>query len=275
MFEDVPNELVKRVLDMSDELNKSNKHAAVAWEVVDHYANVKLHESMFEKFQIHNVNATEPRLVEIGAWLFSLRNETILPELVARLQKKDNLRAAFFETSAAAFCKRLGYSVNRGPGIRKKGLDFDFAIKSDDSKVNVEVTELRAEGFDVKRVIDRLDDKRDQLPRDEANILCCYLPFTWGDDASFLQDLSEVTDGLFRSSKRINAVNFSMEQNVPATDNISIRYITHFNENPRNPDAKLNAALRDYYSKMSPVPTSGGSVSPSKEFDEWVNSLIP
>jgi hypothetical protein len=231
---------------------------------------------MFEGFQIRNVAATELRLMEIGTWLFSLRSEPILAELVCRLQTKDKFRSAFFETAAAAWCKRLGHTVLRSPGIQKKGSDFDFVIAAGGSTINVEVTELRVDDFDVQRVIRGLDKKRKQLPESAANILCCYLPVTWGDEASFKNDLDQVSDGLFRSSKRINALNFSMEQFVPGTQNVSVRYITHLNDGARNQDAKLNRALRSYYSTLSPVPTDrSASFSPSKQFDDWVESLIP
>jgi len=200
-----------------------------------------------------------------------------MPELISRLHTKDKLRSAFFEISAAAFCKRLGYIVVQGPGIQKKGLDFDFVIEDGSAKVNVEVTELRAEAFDVPRAIGSLDNKRKQLPRDAPAILICYLPFSWrDDDASFRSDLDQLADGFFRNSRRINALCFSMEQFVPGTRSVSVYYATFLNGGARHPSSRLDEALHGYYAALSAVPTHGDTTSgPIYEFKQWVDSLIP
>jgi hypothetical protein len=277
MFGFVPEELERRVVGLPDAW-KSGKYAAVAWEVVAHYADLQLHESMFSSFQIQDSDMTEIRLIWLGASLFSVRNDAIMPELCRRLKERE-MRSTFFEISAASFCKELGYYVAPSQGKPKLGLDFDFLIKGTRTEphINVEVTELQASSFDVRRMVNSLNNKRKQLPKNEPSILICYLPHTWTDNAaSFDAGLDEVADRFFRGSKRVNALCFSVEIFIPAIRVHSVRFIAHWNKAAGHRSESLESILIAYHKKLGPSPTyEETQFGRIHEFKCWVDSLIP
>jgi hypothetical protein len=232
------------------------------------------------------------RVVRIGEALFLLRNAIGFDDLCRRFSQRD-LRSTFYESYAAKLFLIAGYQVIFLPEIGVRGADFDFSSEANNVHINVEVTALTGLEFRPNTILNALEHKRGQVPRDAAAVIVCIIPETWPhiDDDNMHTEISSVISRFFRNTQRINVVLFVQEAHLKFNTDGSLGGYVIFerpfiNMNARHKTKSLDAVwsrsisddLRDYLLNPSAIRDSAKMAAlraetRSSEFFRWVDSL--
>jgi len=176
------------------------------------------------------------RVILIGETLFLLRNCKGFPEICHRLKTHD-LRSAYYEMLAAKIFFRASFDIYMRRETLKLGDDFDFTAMRGRLVINVEVTALQDKGFYEKTVINALNWKRRQLPKDKPAVIFCVVPAQW-EKLGF--DMNEWTarvanEFFLAGNRRVNRLVFYVERHIDgpnATGGFITVSKTYDNPNP-------------------------------------------
>jgi hypothetical protein len=156
------------------------------------------------------------RGILVAETLFLMRNSPGFEEQRKRMAER-SIRPAFFEMLSAKQFLKNKFEISARPERGKRGDDFDFIATRAGQAVNVEVTALTAEEFSEKTIVNRLSDKRNQVPKTSPAVLFCVVPEHWTSAGNVNWDevLGRIAGKFFRGTKRINVVIFWIEQHLP------------------------------------------------------------
>lgn len=181
--------------------------------------------------------------VTLAHSLFALRNADRFDVLLDRLQHRP-LRQTYFEVYVAEAFAAKGFTIEIVEEVGRRGEDFDLRVTRAGRAINVEVTEVQQALPDATRLLNKLNQKRSQLPADGPGILAIIIPDAWvlrGAETEAV--LAEATSGFFRSSKRVNQllVCFTAQERLASGQNQFTQYVRYYNNpSPRSPIAAID-----------------------------------
>ena len=230
------------------------------------------------------------RVALIGKSLFVLRSCSGFDEICRRLATRE-MRPAYFELLAAKTFFRHGFDIGARPEVGRLKEDFDFTAMRDNLHINVEVTALQEREFHEKTLLNALNSKRRQLPKDKPAVIFCALPFGWEADIverpNWLETLAR---GFLRGTRRVNILVFLMEQIRQRQDGsqggLLLGSLQYSNENPYFPcdlqpilkgrgesgplrelmEAAASSQVSDGFAVLAKMARTG-------EFYEWIELL--
>lgn len=302
MFKNVPDWLTEKVRGLNEDgnLDRASRgqvyYAASGWTIawylrtdiqsdgVDVFFKPPGDEPVDESDSLWHVHVNRATLV--AETLFLLRNAPGFSELRKRMEKRD-LRASYYELLAAKQFLINGFEIDARPPTGERGEDFDFMAVHDAGKVNVEVTALEAKEFSEKTVLNALNHKRKQLPKQDPAVIYCLLPERWFTQGSnWNQTLETLAIRFLRGTRKINVLVFWIEQNLPRGDGepggvFGLVGLPYFHTNPRRPIdltfMQEGMKTSEFYEKLD----NGESLDAlereanSSEFFRWIDSLVP
>ena len=121
------------------------------------------------------------RVVRLANSWFTLINKGFdgVETLRQRFLTRDDTRSAFTETEVASLLAFNGCKVSivKETGIR--GHDYDLSATYQGIEASVEVTCITGGPLSLNTTLNRLNDKRSQVPANRPAILYVYIPATW------------------------------------------------------------------------------------------------
>jgi hypothetical protein len=133
-----------------------------------------------------------------------------------RFLTRPNTKASFTEAEIASLLVYNGCVVNVVAESGMRGQDFDCLATVGDTPVSVEVTGMSGENLSLKTVMNKLHEKRDQVPADRAAVLYVHIPWDWiTGHASAAPIFAEATERFMRRSRRLNAIILISEDVMP------------------------------------------------------------
>jgi hypothetical protein len=299
LFENVPEWLTEKVRDLSGIIDPQDREAiyfdAAGW-TISWYLRKNIRDetdSFFEPPGDAEAIKSDPKLWQshanrillIGETLFLMRNSPGFQEQRKRMAERP-IRPAFFEMLSAKQFLNNGFEIFARPETGKRGDDFDFIAGRAGETVNVEVTALTAEEFSEKTIVNRLNDKRDQVPKTAPAVLFCVIPERWTTVGQVEWDevLGRITRNFFRGTKRINVVIFWAEQHmaIPSGGSalISVRkpYLNTNTYHPLDAPFLLGGSRRSEDARRAFITGEGlddlEKESYDSDFFRWVDSLV-
>ncbi|WBY08147.1 hypothetical protein PIB19_00905 [Sphingomonas sp. 7/4-4] len=206
----------------------------------------------------HRIN---PRAIErqiaLAAMLFQIADEGHEEELRRRFAKQV-FRSVYYETHAIAFMIMAGFRLSFRPTTGVRGEDFEFTATIRGISASVEVTASERETFLRSNIHNKLNKKRDRLPRDGWGIIWLALPESNGRLTEAQEsELNEICDSFFRTAFNVSYIVF-MTEYIPAVPDQAIYVGVKICMNPyldRIP-LKLRKAMADI--TPNPVITRDG-----------------
>jgi hypothetical protein len=133
-----------------------------------------------------------------------------------RIKTRPDTRASFTETEIASMLAYNGCSVQIIEETGVKGKDFDLLASFQGTDVSVEVTAISGGELSAKRILNKLNDKRAQLPQHRPAVLYVHVPADWmRDDALAASAFTEATSKFMSRSRRINLLVLVWEDVLP------------------------------------------------------------
>ncbi len=182
---------------------------------------------------------------------------------------------------------KAGFEVNAWPEFGERGKDFDFSATAPvGTTINVEVTALEAEQFSTETVLNALNSKVKQLPKEGPGVIYVVLPEKWWPD---VEDWNATLDRLARRflgrTQRVNAIVFWMERHLTTASRPPGRAFVlyrqpHFNRAPR---AKVDLSFLvggvSIEDAMKAITAGDGfsnleKASYESEFFQWIDNLV-
>jgi hypothetical protein len=303
LFANVPDWLINKVQGLRNEIDPSDRgrlyYAAAGWTIAYYLGkNVQDHDvdEFFEPpgaapidgpdtlWQLH-VN----RVVQIAETLFLLRSTSGFEEQRKRLSTRPaSLRSTYFELLAAKQFFKAGFQISARPETGRSGDDFDFTATAGDIVINVEATALTAKEPSEATVLNALEKKRRQLPKNAPAVIYCVIPEVWlRSNINWDEFLGKISRQVFRDTQRVNVVVFWMERHKVVTQGhgaalevVSKPYVndrarhsmdaSFFFSGPRSEPHDRALATADY-DKLKAIEKA----SYNSEFFQWVDHLVP
>ncbi len=298
MFNNVPDWLTEKVRDLRSSPyhdRESIYFNAAGWTIAWYLRrNIRGETDPFFEFPTDDgvIESNHPlwqahvnRVVSVAETLFLMRNSPGFEEQRKRMAER-SIRPAFFEMLSAKQFLKNNFQISARPESGKRGDDFDFIASRAGESINVEVTALTAEEFSEKTIVNRLNDKRDQVPKTSPAVLFCVIPERWTSAGNVNWDevLGRITGNFFRGTKRINVVIFWMEQHLPIASGgsalISVRkpYLNTNTYHQLDAPFLLGGARRSEDARRACITGDGlddlERESYDSEFFRWVDSLV-
>ena len=219
-FPNIPERLRRLLLGYESRYTNSGNrellYMAAAAFVIHEYLGRDVFKPTNDKFiDFRNKTKTgkfHTRVAIIGESLFLLRSCSGFDEICRRLATRE-MRPAYFELLAAKTFFRHGFDIEAKPEVGRLKEDFDFIAARGDLRINVEVTALQEREFNETTLLNALNGKRTQLPKDKPAVIFCTLPFGW--EAAMVERpdwLETVARRFLRGTRRINNLVINMEQ---------------------------------------------------------------
>jgi hypothetical protein len=179
------------------------------------------------------------RVVRLADAIFTLLKHEVAgsESLRRRLQASHHVQPTFVEIEIASFLAHNGADVRviEGSGIR--GLDFDFLAISDGMEVSVEVTTLPYRRLTVQTFLNKLKEKRDQVPPNRPAVLYMAIPSEWMTDSIVaFATFTAAAERFMKRSRRYNAFTLVWEEVRPFGAGRITRLVmrTCYHNNPRH-----------------------------------------
>jgi hypothetical protein len=155
------------------------------------------------------------RIVRLaGAWFTLLDNGFDGTEaLLKRFQRRDDTRAVFMETEIASLLSVNGCGVRVIEETGVRGRDYDLSATYHGVETSIEVTAISHRPLSIKTTLNRLQDKRSQVPDDKPAVLYIHVPLMWINNYVFAQIvLDTAVRRFFFKSRRYNMIVFMWER---------------------------------------------------------------
>jgi hypothetical protein len=150
------------------------------------------------------------RVVRLADAIFTIVGKVDgFERLRQRFLTRNDTRSSFLEAEIASLLVHNGCSVSVIGESGVRGQDFDILATVRGTQVSVEVSAITGGKLSINTVLNKLNNKRDQVPRDRPAVLYVRLPDMWmqNDKIGFLV-LSAAVRRFMMKSKRINAIVF-------------------------------------------------------------------
>jgi hypothetical protein len=157
------------------------------------------------------------RVVRLADAIFTIVGKVDgFERLRQRFLTRNDTRSSFLEAEIASLLIHNGCSASVIGESGVRGQDFDLLATVRGTQVSVEVSANTGGKLSINTVLNKLNNKRDQVPRDRPAVLYVRLPDMWmqNDKIGFLV-LSAAVRRFMMKSKRINAIVFSWERVTP------------------------------------------------------------
>ena len=148
----------------------------------------------------------EQRVIRLSDALFTLVGKVAgFERLRQRFLARNNTRASFAEAEIASLLVHNGCSVQIIGETGVRGQDFDLLVTVQGVSISVEVTSIQSGILSVRAIFNKLNDKRDQVPKNRPAVLYILVPESWMKNyqAAFLA-FTEAITRFVRTSRRIN-----------------------------------------------------------------------
>ena len=138
----------------------------------------------------------------------------VSPKICRRFKR--DIRSGYFEALSTRFFLDGGYEIFARPEVGKKGEDFDFYAVRGDETINVEVTAVTSPNFSEETALDRLNAKREQLPKRFPALIYCIFPDAWWYPVELIRPrMDAISRRFFGSTERVNAIVIMGEDPTP------------------------------------------------------------
>jgi hypothetical protein len=167
-----------------------------------------------------------------------------------RYLKRDDTRSAFTETEVAALLAFNGCKVRIDEEIGIRGRDYDLSASYQGVEASVEVTCITGGPLSLQTTLNRLNEKRTQVPADKPAVLYVYIPAAWTVLFTFSRIvLGTAVRRFFLRSRRYNIIVFMWERAFLADGcgRVTLAVQPVYNERARFrlPDRTVFSAKRD------------------------------
>jgi hypothetical protein len=204
----------------------------------------------------------QARITSFADTLYALRVIEGFDIFCKRLRDQE-AQASFYEGFSARMFLELGYRIKVRPSTGIKGEDFDFIASKGDLTVNGEVTTLQGDSYSSETVLNALEKKRKQLPKEEPGVIFIVVPESWYEPGwrPVSEALREDAAEFCGKTRRINAIIVVSEEHetfgMEARGWLGFRFDPILHADPRNPVAELD----DFFHKLD----GGGKVKPEAQ----------
>jgi hypothetical protein len=158
------------------------------------------------------------RVVRLADAIFTVSAKKVVGAdgLLKRLRTRPDTRASFTEAEIASLLAYNGclVSVVDESGIR--GEDFDLLCVVDGVEVSAEVTAISERLLTVQTILNKLGDKRNQVPPHRPAALYLHIPAIWmRDEEAAAPIFGEAVEKFLRRSQRFNIIVILFEEVIP------------------------------------------------------------
>ena len=156
--------------------------------------------------------------------------------LLKRFQRRDDTRAAFMETEIASLLSFNGCKVRVIEETGVRGRDYDLLATYHGVETSIEVTAISHRPLSIKTTLNRLQDKRTQVPDDRPAVLYIHVPLMWINNYAFAQIvLDTAVRRFFFKSRRYNMIVFMWERAMLGGDggHVELKIQLVYNNWPR------------------------------------------
>jgi hypothetical protein len=231
-------------------------------------------------------HGTVNRILHVAEYLFLLRSCPGFPEFCRRMREGSDLRSQFLELQEATRFFKAGYQIDARRGKGVKGEDFDFITTRGNETINVEVTAFTTSEFAENTVLNALNWKRKQVPRNAPAVIICIFPESWLPTGSSAK-LADVAVKFLRGTRRINFVVFSSEVHIDLEGNAGALVFWHQAHENAHARIKMQDAAFLGSGRAASIRPGGVTVHDKvtmadlareaydSEFFRWVDLLVP
>jgi len=294
LFPNVPKRLTNRVAGLYAVLGARDetKYSGAAFCVIAEYLAISVADPKTDKFlQAKDVNSAgelavlTARVLLVGETLFALRSCVGFSEFCKRLGQRE-FRATFYELYCAKLLLREGFEIFGRPIFGSRGEDFDFHAIRDGQQVNVEVTCLTRDDYSEKTLINALNTKRKQVPKDNPSLVFCVLPDSWSKNPSVWQwQVAAICSKFLRNStRRVSAIMLLLGYDLgPNERGGGGGYVLYsqgiLHQNPyfkiKNDDFVVGPRDMPWPPRREVLASLPNRYQEESEFYRWVDCLLP